>query len=224
MTSALLVAHGQPSDPEPAAAALEVLAGRVAALLPDWDIGAATLAQDGALARAAAGRPPGLIYPLFMATGWFTQTAIPARLAAAGISGWQVLEPFGCDGAVQALAVGIVRDAAPAAVLLAAHGSLKSPVPADIARRVAALIAGATGLRAEAAFIDQAPRIAGATGFPPGSVCLPYFAMAGGHVEDDLPAALAEAGFPGRLLPPVGLHPAVPGLIAAALRRAGAAN
>jgi hypothetical protein len=38
-------------------------------------------------------------------------------------------------------------------------------------------------------------------------------------VSDDLPEALAQAGFSGRLLDPVGLDIRVPGLIAAALRR-----
>jgi sirohydrochlorin ferrochelatase len=219
MSRAVIVAHGQPSDPLPAAAALEALAGRVAGLLPGWEVGTATLAEPGALARAA-GRGPGLIYPLFMAAGWFTQTAIPARLEDAGVAGWQVLAPFGCDPAVHGLAVDIVRAAAPAAVLLAAHGSFKSPAPAAVAGEVAARIAAETGLRCAAAFIDQSPRIAEARGFPAGAVCLPFFAMSGGHVETDVPAALAEAGFPGGLLPALGLHPRVPGLIAAALRRA----
>ena len=44
--------------------------------------------------------------------------------------------------------------------------------------------------------------------------------MAGGHVEKDLPEALARAGFRGRILPPVGQDDRVPGLIAEALRQA----
>ena len=75
--------------------------------------------------------------------------------------------------------------------------------------------------RVEAAFIDQSPRIVeAAAGFPPGSLVLPFFAARGGHVIDDLPQALAEAGFEGDLLPPVGLDARVPGLIRKALRDA----
>ena len=48
---ALILAHGQPSDPRTAGAALEALAARVQALLPGWAVGAATLAEDGALER-----------------------------------------------------------------------------------------------------------------------------------------------------------------------------
>jgi sirohydrochlorin ferrochelatase len=50
-------------------------------------------------------------------------------------------------------------------------------------------------------------------------VCLPFFAAEGGHVSDDIPAALAEAGFQGRVLPPVGLDARVSGIIAAAIAR-----
>lgn len=215
---ALIVAHGQPSDPGPAAAALAALAAQVAALLPGWDIAAATLAEPDALGHAAAARRPGLIFPLFMAGGWFTRSAIPARLAAAGASGWQLLEPFGCDPAVHALALQIVAEAGAGQVLLAAHGSFKSAVPAAIAQALAARIARATGQRAEAAFIDQAPQLGQTSGWGADALCLPFFAQAGGHVETDLPAALAQARFPGRLLPPLGLDARVPALIAQALR------
>ena len=62
---ALIVAHGQPSDPRPAAEALEDLAVQVQALLPDRKVAAATLAEPGALARAVAGRAGGVIFPMF---------------------------------------------------------------------------------------------------------------------------------------------------------------
>ena len=53
---ALIVSHGQPSDPDPAEAALAALAAKVAALLPDWRVDSATLAKPDALAKAVAGR------------------------------------------------------------------------------------------------------------------------------------------------------------------------
>lgn len=215
MTAALIVAHGQPRDPGPAAAELARLASQVARLLPGWDIGAATLAEPGALALAAGAHPGGgVVFPLFMAGGWFTRSLIPARLAEAGIAGWQVLEPFGCDPALHDLTVRIAAETGAAQVLLAAHGSSKSAAPSAIAAHVAARIAAETGARAAAAFIDQTPQIEAAMGYGADSVCLPFFAMAGGHVTEDIPAALAKAGFGGRVLPPVGLHPEVPALIA----------
>ncbi len=218
MTRALIVAHGQPSDPAPAGLELEALAARVAAHLHGWQVGAATLAEPGAIEAASAGTP-GVVFPLFMAGGWFTRVNIPARLAKAGATGWRVMEPFGCHPAVHALARQVVAEAGGRDVLLAAHGSFKSPVPSAIARHVAGLIAAdRPGARVEAGFIDQTPQL---SAFRVRRRCPvpPFFAMAGGHVTDDIPAALAEAGFAGRLLPPLGLDPRVPGLIAEALLR-----
>ena len=226
MTHAVLVSHGQPSDPEPAARALAALAVRVAGHLPGWTITAATLAEPGALA-AATRAPIGRAFPLFMAGGWFTRTHLPARLSDAGAGGWQVLEPFGCDPALHALAVVVLRDAitlrgwdpARTRLLIAAHGSFKSPVPAAIAGLVARRIAAELGLQdAEAGFIDQAPQLQQVTGYGPHSLCLPFFAAEGGHVTEDIPAALTAAGFAGDLLPPLGLAAGVPALIAAAIR------
>ncbi|GGH48224.1 hypothetical protein GVY41_04875 [Frigidibacter albus] len=341
---ALIVAHGQPSDPDPAEAALARLAERVAAELPAaWQVEAATLAAPGALeaalARAGSGSAPLLIYPMFIADGWFTQVNLPARLRAAGMvivqSGAglgddptrndrpagapangdgivrgeggvtlpcgggrdlgaaaaaavlrapeghdgtsvagravpkgpaadgqkriaaaadgpepaqpaaaglddaaasranhgmrdvQILPPFGLDPGILPLALQGLRAAladhglraAEMGLIVAAHGSFKSPAPAAVARRLArAIIAELPFAEMRTAFIDQAPRIADfAGGLPAPALCLPLFAAAGGHVEDDLPAALAEAGFSGHILAPLGLAEGAPGLVAAAL-------
>lgn len=304
LRQALIVTHGQPSDPGPAEAELAALAAAVGASLPGWHVGHATLAAPGALAAALAAAGPeigstgGLVYPLFMAGGWFTQVHLPARLAeaqaqaaemrraatqvatcgqtlgrdegliggqsggpipeagqygagqsGAGIAavpegappldsvpadtqppedraaGWLVLPPFGTDPAVQDLTLRLAREAeaqGARSLLLAAHGSFRSAAPAEIAFAMAARIAAETGLsRVEAAFIDQEPRLDQTRGFGPDSVCLPFFAAGGGHVRIDLPRALALAGFGGQLLPPVGLDPRAPALIAAALLRGG---
>lgn len=219
---AVIVAHGQPSDPDPAEAELAALAARVAALLPGWRVDSATLAAPGQLARRVAGAP-GVVYPLFMAGGWFTQTHLPARLAEAGGHGWRILAPFGCDPAVQDLTVTLAREAwvgGARELVLAAHGSSRSPAPSDIAHMVAARIAREVGFtRVEAAFIDQSPRLADLRGFGPDAVCLPFFAARGGHVETDLPEALGQAGFAGPILPPVGADPRAEALIAAAIAR-----
>ena len=217
MKHALIVAHGQPSDPRTAGAALEVLASSVAALLPGWSVGAATLAEAGAISRAVAGRPGGVVFPMFMAGGWFTRVQIPKRLAEVGAVGWTVLEPLGCDPAVHDLCVTIAREAGEPRVILAAHGSFKSSVPSDIAAHVARRIGVETGADVATGFIDQDPQLSTLTGRS--GVCLPFFAAEGGHVSDDIPAALAKAGFAGRILPPVGLDARVPGIIATAIAR-----
>ena len=223
MRPVLLVAHGQPSDPAPAAADLARLAGQVALLLPGRAVGSATLAEAGAVAGETARLgPAGVVYPMFMAGGWFTRVQIPARLAEAGAmvgaAGWQVLEPLGCDPALHDLAVDLLREAGGAGrVLLAAHGSFKTTVPSDVARHAAGRIAAALGAGVATAFIDQEPQLSGATGYGTDALCLPFFAASGGHVTDDIPAALARAGFRGRLLPAIGTDHRVPALIARAV-------
>lgn len=221
---ALIVAHGQPSDPAPAEAELALLATAVAAHLPNWQVTSATLADPDALAHAITGSC-GLVYPMFMSGGWFTATHLPDRLAKLGAADWRILAPFGLDPLVQELAVTIALDAtrgqAIAEVLLAAHGSFRSPAPSDVAYAMIRQLLDAGIAQSTAGFIDQSPRIAEvAREFGPNAVCLPFFAAKGGHVIDDLPQALAEAGFTGRLLPPLGVDPRVPRLIATALQTA----
>lgn len=228
----LIIAHGQPSDPAPAAADLAALARKVGALVPQRQVASATLAGEGALADALAQLGPrGVVFPMFMAGGWFTRVALGQKLQAAGAAlgadGWQVLEPFGCDPLAHALARDIVaealtgQDLARSEVLIAAHGSFKSSAPSDVAVALARQLVADLGLaRADAAFIDQTPRLCDAAGFGAGAICLPFFAAMGGHVTDDIPRALDAARFGGRVLPPLGLDPRVPALIAAAVARA----
>lgn len=244
--TALIVAHGQPSDPEPAEAALAALRDAVAAHLPGWTVLSATLAAPDALMAALrqGGPQGGLVYPMFMADGWFTRQHLPDRLSkacqaalfdgascgrdgcggAGGCARWRCLPPFGLDGAVQDLALRMAHEAGlppGGQLLLAAHGSGRSSAPADVANAVALrLKEGLLLSRAEAAFIDQTPRLAEVSGFDRDAICLPFFAAEGEHVTDDLPNALAEAGFGGRVLPPLGRDARVPGLIAQALRSA----
>ena len=186
--------------------------------LPGWRIGSATLAAPGALARAiAAHGPQGRAYPLFMAGGWFTRTNLPAKLAQAGGPDWQVLEPMGCDPALHDLTVTLARHTNASSLILAAHGSSRSPAPSDIAHHLACRITHEAGIPTKAAFIDQDPQLAHSPNHDPTAACLPYFAAEGGHVTDDIPAALAQAGFRGRLLPAIGLADAIPALIARAI-------
>lgn len=224
MQNALIVSHGQPSDPEVAEAALANLATQVAGLLSGWQVRSATLSADGRLAQVIGDLgPTGFVFPMFMACGWFTGTHLPKRLAEAGGAGWHTTLPMGCNPAIQGLAAALVNEAltAPAGdtdLILAAHGSGRSDAPSVIAHAVARSIGRSLGLRsARAAFIDQAPRLAEMSGVGQGALCLPYFAADGGHVQQDIPQALAQIGFSGRLLPHLGADPRVPLLIAQTL-------
>jgi sirohydrochlorin ferrochelatase len=209
---ALIVSHGQPSDPEPAEAALALLAAKVAALLPDWRVHSATLAKPDALAAVVAGRPRGVVYPMFMAGGWFPMTELPRRMTEAGGVDWAYLPPFGLDARVQDLVVTLAQEAATAQgrtvaqtdVLLAAHGSFRSSAPSEVAQAVAQRLKRAGFARAEAFFIDQEPRIATATGFGAGSVCLPFFAAEGAMSPTICPKPWPKRALAGRRCPPWG--------------------
>ena len=56
MTDILIVAHGQPGDPEPQQAAVEALAAAVAPHLPQALVRGATLAKANGWSRAQASR------------------------------------------------------------------------------------------------------------------------------------------------------------------------
>ena len=223
---AIIVAHGQPSDPGPQQAAIEALAAQVARLSGRQVIGA-TLASPGALAGAVAEAPGAPVYPMFMAAGWFTGTELPRRLAAAGGEGARVLAPFGLDPALPGLCREKVAGAAAAegwpphetTLLLIAHGSRGARASARGAEAMAARLRPAFA-RVATGFIEEAPFLADAARqLGPRAVALPFFATQAGHVTDDIPQALAQAGFAGPCLPPIGLAPEVPAMIAAALDR-----
>lgn len=227
--SAIIVSHGQPSDPDPAEAALARFAARVAEALPGWHVGSATLARPGALEAAleAAGPAP-RIYPLFMTEGWFTGEALRKRLGDAPA---EVLRPLGVSPALPALAADwlgqeITRagwQEAEVEVFVAAHGSGRSPNSARDTRAFAKALGArlpVAGIRV--GFVEEAPFLAeAARGLGEQSLCLPFFAAGGGHVTDDIPEALDAAGFAGLRLPPIGCAPAVPGLVAREIAAAG---
>ncbi|MGO4851777.1 sirohydrochlorin chelatase [Phaeovulum sp. W22_SRMD_FR3] len=231
MPDALIIAHGAPADPEPQERHLQALAQSVAAQLPGWRVRGATLAAEGALAAALEGLQRPVIYPFFMAEGWFTGTHLPKRLAEAGAVNARQVAPFGVDPALPDLMAIVAENAAKAAgippqastLLLAAHGSKVSKTSTRSTYDMAEALRQRTGFaRILCGFIEEAPFLAEAARDLTPAICLPFFALRAGHVAGDLPEALEEAGFTGPLLPAIGEHPEVPALIAAALLRAEA--
>lgn len=225
VTKAIIVSHGQPGDPGPQQRAIEDLAARVAARDPGCPVVGATLAMPGALAAVAG--DDSLIYPMFMAEGWFTRTELPRRLAQAGAGGARVLRPFGTDPALPGLIVAQAHGAAAAqgwaprdtTLLLSAHGSQRSQASFAITTALAESIAPQFA-RVVTGFVEQEPFIADAARGLSRAVSLPLFALRAEHVLDDLPQALDRAGFTGPRLDPIGLAPEVPALIAASIRAA----
>lgn len=221
---AAVVAHGQPGDPGALQPELEALAARVQALMPGWTVRGATLACRRSLSALEGVE---LIYPQFMADGWFVRSETPRRLAEAGVEGARLTAPLGLDPELPAIGARIARDAARAAgidparatLVVVGHGSKGSRASANSTRAFAeALPDGAGFAHVTTAFIEEAPFLADLVPDGP-AVCLPFFATNGGHTTEDIPQ-----GWHGRgpIAPPVGMTDDIPPLIAAALRKAAA--
>ncbi len=224
---AIIVSHGQPSDPMPAEATLAGFAGQIALGLPGWQVESATLAAPGALDRALAATGQGaLVYPLFMTAGWFTTDALRARLADQNA---HVLAPFGTEPELPAMAAAelawVLKNAHWRAketqLFIAAHGSGRSPRAAEDTHAFAGALRKHIGFaETRVGFVEEAPRLAEmAKGLGPRAICLPFFASAGGHVLEDIPEALDRTGFTGIRLPPIGCFPGAPALVAQTLGR-----
>ncbi len=225
---AVIVSHGQPSDPQVGEAEIRALAEATAPFAPDWDLRGATLAAPGALDAALEGaRGDVVIYPMFMADGWFTQDELPRRL---GDAPTRRLPPFGLDPALPGFAADWLREEIAARgwqptetrLFVAAHGSGRSKRPAEVTRAFAAALASRLPLaETRSGFVEEEPYLADmARGLGDKAICLPFFAARRGHVLDDLPEALDEARFSGRVLDPIGLHPGIPAFIARRLQAA----
>ncbi|MDA7963039.1 CbiX/SirB N-terminal domain-containing protein [Ruegeria sp.] len=225
MPHAVIVAHGQPSDPDPAEANLAQFAARVDALSPQVSVHSATLAAPGAL-EACLDRLPEdtAIYPLFMARGWFVTSALPKRVGSRKV---QILDPLGIDPDLPALAAGALQGAMAdrgwvaeeTDLVIPAHGSGRSQNPARVATGFADALALLLPFRSiRVGFVEQHPSISqAASGLGEQALCLPFFACTGGHVLDDVPTELTRAEFKGATLPVIGELPAIQRQIAAKL-------
>ncbi|WP_171136549.1 MULTISPECIES: CbiX/SirB N-terminal domain-containing protein [unclassified Ruegeria] len=228
MPHAVIVAHGQPSDPDPAETALARFAAKVHAICPDMQVHSATLAAPLALERCLDSLPADtVIYPLFMAKGWFVTSALPKRVAGRSV---RILDPLGVDPKLPMLVAEALRtelqnkdwQAEQTNLVVAAHGSGRSLNPSQVtlafASELAALVPFAD---IRTGFVEEAPSIAeAASDVGSQSVCLPFFACTGGHVLEDVPEELGKAGFSGLVMPVVGELPVIQRHIADQLGKA----
>lgn len=217
MPHALIVAHGQPSDPEPAEAALAQFARMVDAAAKKVSVHSATLAAPNRLETLLSSLPDeAVIYPMFMAKGWFVTDALPKRL---GDRAMRILGPLGIDPMLPNL-VAHALDAELAqrewkadatTLVIAAHGSGRSRNPSMVTREFAANLKKFLNFKSiKIGFVEELPSIAeAASGVGDQSICLPFFACTGGHVLEDIPQELETAGFRGDVLPVVGVLPQI---------------
>lgn len=218
MLDALIVAHGQPSAPVEAEQALARFRDQVALHMQGAQFGAATLAATGSLeTQLNKLRPNAPVYPLFMSNGWFVKTNLAGRLRNAPVD---VMAPFGMDPNLPKLAAEALRPQpalSQGPLLLVAHGSASGRAgPAQATERFASLLSKELDdHEVQVGYIEQAPHISDvARQTANAALCLPFFAMEGAHLRDDVSAALGQAGFSGELLPPVSHLPGMPRRIA----------
>lgn len=222
---AIIVSHGQPSDPDVGEAEIAALALAVAAYLPEARVAGVTLAAEGRIEALSAEQPGALIYPMFMADGWFTQVQLPKRLAQ-GVG--PQLVSFGLDCTLPMLAANWIRavctertlEPSETDLVIAGHGSGKSRRVSEATQAFADRVAADLKPNSvRCGFVEEDPFLTDAlTGLGPNAICLPFFAAKRGHVLEDLPEAVTDSGFTGVVLDPIGLHPDVPKMIADALR------
>lgn len=227
--TALIVAHGSPSDPEGQEHALADLAARAAEHMPGWQISSATLACKGRFEAECARLGTPLIYPFFMAEGYFTRNVLAQKSAGLGLT---MLAPFGVDPALEEVAEKVLRDRlgtlgwriAETDLLIAAHGSAVSKTSRNSALSFAEKMMTRCSFRSVATgYVEEPPFLADAAReFGEQSVCLAHFALRSGHVEIDVPEALDAATFRGPVLPPMIEWPETPRLIAGSLLAAHA--
>lgn len=224
--AAVIVAHGSPSDPDPQERDLQALAAKVNAALPGWRIKGATLAAKGAFDAAVQALESPLIYPYFMAQGYFTGRVLAPKSKALGL---RQLRPFGVDPALPAAAKQELQAvletrgwrAQDTGLLLAAHGSAVSRTSANSSYAMAATLHAQMGFqRTRVAFIEEPPHVETMARGMGQAICLPFFALNAGHMTEDMPQALQAAAFTGAQLPAMIDWDSTPALIADSLLRA----
>ncbi|MGI9481564.1 MAG: CbiX/SirB N-terminal domain-containing protein [Hyphomicrobiales bacterium] len=175
-----------------------------------------------------------LVYPLFMSDGYYVNQAIPRALAM-GESGEssevKVLRPLGLNpglpGVVERLCRQTAADARlpinDATLLLAAHGSAKSPQSRLATEAVAKRLAARSGFRAvHCAYLEEPPFLAHQLANLPGPLVVAgLFVGEGMHGAGDVPEAVAACGRSDVLLcTPLSRSPALERLILSDVKEA----
>jgi len=178
-------------------------------------------------AARADGAEDVLIYPLFMAGGYFVQKVLPERIAAAGLIGRsQILTPLGLDPRLPSLmltdALAAARQAGFAVessrLLVVGHGSKFGPASAEATRLVADRMAEASLFKEIAvAFLEEEPLVGAALASSEPTIVSGFFFGDGMHAGEDVPRAIAEANARAVYAGAIGSSPEIPALVAAAL-------
>lgn len=233
-TALVLAAHGDRGDwtrNRWLAAHAEVLAAQTRHAAVVFGVLKGEPSLEHALGTArASGAARIAVYPLFMSEGYFVGTVLAGRVAAADVTlPVTVLPPLGRDPALPDLVLAESLKTAEAAgyapasarLLVVGHGSKFGPVNAEAARKMAKALerAGRFG-SVDTAFLEEAPFLADALkAGPDPTVAAGFFSGEGMHAGGDVPDAIAAARAAAAYTGAIGVHAAIPGLIAAAVAR-----
>lgn len=229
-TALLVVAHGDGGE-NPRDDTVRVLAERLAKRL-DLPVDWATLKRPETFAAArerlgvAAERL--VVYPLFMAAGFFVRVKLPKLLAEAGFGEAEILPVFGLDPTLVDLVEHRLRSIASMQggreprdfrIVLVAHGSASGDTGS---RRATEAIAADLGYRLgttpHVAFIEEAPFFDEAIGAG-AEIVVGLFVSAGTHALDDVAACVAKTPSVLHHVATVGDDAGVADMVAAALER-----
>jgi sirohydrochlorin ferrochelatase len=162
--------------------------------------------EDAVRAALASGAKCLVVYPMFMAEGYFTRKVLTQRLAALEIPvDVHVLPPLGADprlpDVIRADALAAAAragvEAETARLLIVGHGSKIGPASAEATRAVALAVERAGGFgRVETAFLEEPEFLEDALRRDPASptIVSGFFSGDGLHAAEDVPDAIAETG------------------------------
>lgn len=184
---------------------------------------------EAAIAAALAVKPRALVvYPFFMANGYFMRTVLRERITALQLPcPVHFAGPLGLDPRLPAMMLEAARKCAEshhvapssARLLVASHGSKIGPASAEATRDVVAKIAAADVFQtAEAGFLEEEPFVAAqlAACRQP-TVVIGFFSSGGMHAAEDVPAAIAKTGADAIYAGPIGASAQIPRLIQTAV-------
>lgn len=184
---------------------------------------------EAALSDAASsGAAEIVLFPMFMAAGYFTETVLPARVAGAQIRvRCRQLAPLGLHPRLPGLMLAEATACAAragfrleeTALLVAGHGSQQGSASAEATRAVARRL-GALGsfARADIGLLEEPPFLEDQLRAAAGPVVVAgFFSGDGLHAGEDVPAAIAASGARGVYAGAVGRLPSIADLISEAV-------
>jgi sirohydrochlorin cobaltochelatase len=236
----VLAAHGDRGGEAPNATLLAhrdaLAATRLFRSVAAGALRAENLPLEEALQQAhASGAARIVVYPMFMADGYFTGKVLPERIAAAGLTDrCTLLQPLGLDPQLpnlmmnHALAMAGQTELTPhhTRLLIVGHGSKIGRASLRSTERVACKIRKMQQFSyVETAYLEEAPFLGECLKSSLlTTLVLGFFSGDGMHAAEDVPGAIAEAGADAHYAGSVGRQPQIAGIIEAAVRTAVVAS